>query len=271
MRIDILTLFPEMFSGFLEHSILGRAREAGSLSLRLVQWRDYALDKHRVVDDAPYGGGAGMVLKCEPLFRAVRDLKAPDERPPETRVVYLTPQGRLFNQDIARELAAETRHLILVCGRYEDVDFRAREALFDDEISIGDYVLTGGELPAAIVCDAVARLLPGVLGNEDSALHDSHMDGVFDHPHFTRPEVFEGVPVPPVLLSGHHAKLTAWRREQALRNTLRTRPDLIQKAVLSEEDRRFLRAIRREEKEREKTDSAPMDQPSDEMENRNAQ
>ncbi|MFP4381111.1 MAG: tRNA (guanosine(37)-N1)-methyltransferase TrmD [Candidatus Sumerlaeia bacterium] len=247
MRIDILTLFPEMFDGLLEHSILGRAREAGYLDLNLVQWRDYALDKHRVVDDAPYGGGAGMVLKCEPLFRAIRDLKPEDATYPQTQVIYLTPQGSLFDQKTACQLAEEAEHLILVCGRYEDVDYRAREQLFDREISIGDYVLTGGELAAGIVTDAVVRLIPGVLGNDDSACHDSHMDGIFDHPHYTRPEVFEGMAVPPVLLSGHHANLTRWRREEALKNTLRVRPDLIKKAKLSREDRDFLKKVRSSE------------------------
>lgn len=246
MQIDILTLFPEMFEGFLAHSILGRAREVGRLGVRLVQWRDYALDKHRVVDDAPYGGGAGMVLKCEPLFRALEDLRAPDETFPQTQVVYLSPQGQPFSQAVACELARDARRLILVCGHYEGVDQRACDTLFDREISIGDYVLTGGELAAAVVADAVARLLPGVLGNDESALHESHMTGIFDHPHYTRPEVFRDLAVPPILLGGHHAKIEAWRRKEALRKTLRVRPDLIEKVELSKADRKMLAEIARE-------------------------
>ena len=267
MKIDILTLFPEMFAGFLEHSILGRAREAGLVELRLVQWRDYALDKHRVVDDAPFGGGAGMVLKCEPLFRAIEDLlpgtlatpgEAGDAEPQDlaasrearaaagTQVIYLTPQGEPFTQRIACDLAREARRLVLVCGRYEGVDERAREALFDREISVGDYVLTGGELPAAVLTEAVVRLLPGVLGNDESAVHESHMQGVLDFPHYTRPEVFRGLATPPILLGGHHAKIEAWRRKEALRRTLRVRPDLIDGAELGEADRLALEELRRE-------------------------
>ncbi len=246
MQIDILTLFPEMFAGFLEHSIIGRARESELIDINLVQWREYALDKHRVVDDAPYGGGAGMVLMCDPLFRAIEDLKPATEKAPETQVIYLTPQGELFNQEIANEIAAEAKHLILVCGRYEGVDQRAH-TLFDREISIGDYVLTGGELPAAILTDAVVRHIPGVLGNADSTVEESHMDGIFDHPHYTRPDEFRDMKVPEILLGGHHAKIVAWRRKEALRNTLRVRPDLIKKADLSQEDRKMLDAILEEE------------------------
>ncbi|MBN1866309.1 tRNA (guanosine(37)-N1)-methyltransferase TrmD [Candidatus Sumerlaeota bacterium] len=246
MRIDILTLFPEMFSGFLEHSIVGRAREAGRIDVRLVQWRDFATDKHRVVDDAPYGGGAGMVLMIEPLWRAIESLRPPGARPPETRVIYLTPQGVPFGQSTACDLARETQHLILVCGRYEGVDQRARDTLFDGEISVGDYVLTGGELPAAAVTDAVVRLLPGVLGNDQSAEHESFMDGVFDYPHYTRPEEFEGMKVPEILLSGHHARIEEWRRRQAIERTLRVRPELIDRADLTPAERACVEAIRRE-------------------------
>ncbi|NQU41660.1 tRNA (guanosine(37)-N1)-methyltransferase TrmD [bacterium] len=247
MQFDILTLFPEMFEGFLEHSIVGRARQAGQVNIQLIQWRNYATDRHRVVDDSPYGGGAGMVLKCEPLFRAIEDLRAPDARPPETQVIYLTPQGELFNQEIACDLAERAQHLILVCGRYEGVDERAR-VLFDREISIGDYVLTGGELAAGIVADAVTRLIPGVLGNDESAQNESHMEGIFDYPHYTRPEIFRDMAVPPLLLGGHHAKIVDWRREHALRHTLQVRPDLIEKADLSEADRVLLEKICQEGK-----------------------
>lgn len=244
MKIDILTLFPEMFTGVFDHSIIGRARAAGLINLRLVQWRDYALDKHHVVDDSPYGGGAGMVLKCEPLFRAMEDIKPADAAPPETQVVYMSPQGKPFTQEIACELAREAQHLIFVCGHYEGVDERAREALFDREISIGDYVLTGGELPAAVVIDALVRFLPGVLGNEDSAAHDSFMRGIFDHPHYTRPENFRDMMVPPVLLSGHFAKIEAWRHREALRRTLEVRPDILEKIEFSKEDRAIVEELK---------------------------
>ncbi len=211
-----------------------------------MQWRDYALDKHRVVDDAPYGGGAGMVLKCEPLFRALEDLRAPGEAFPQTQVIYLTPQGEPFTQTLACELARDARRLVLVCGHYEGVDQRACDTLFAREISIGDYVLTGGELAAAVVSDAVARLLPGCWATKSRRLHESHMTGIFDHPHYTRPEVFRDLAVPPLLLGGHHAKIEAWRRKEALRKTLRVRPDLIAKADLSKADRKMLEEIARE-------------------------
>jgi len=246
MRIDILTLFPEVFAGLLDHSIVGRAREQGLLDLRLVQWRDYATDRHHTVDDAPYGGGAGMVLKAEPLSRAIEDLRPAGATPPRTQVVYLSPQGRLFDQSIACELAHEAFHLVLVCGHYEGIDERACRTLFDRELSLGDYVLTGGELPAAIVVDAVARLLPGVLGNEESAQQDSFMEGILDYPHYTRPEVFRDIAVPPILLSGHHARVLAWRRREALRRTLEVRPDLLEKAHLTDEDRAIIAELRRE-------------------------
>jgi len=247
MHIEILTLFPEMFAAFLEHSIIGRARKAGALEISLVQWRDFATDRHHVVDDTPYGGGAGMVLKVDVLTRAVESLRPVDEKYPETQVIYLSPQGELFSQKMACEFARDARHLILVCGHYEGVDERARQTLFDREVSIGDYVLTGGELPAAVVADAVARLLPGVLGNAESAQHESFMQGVFDHPHYTRPEEFRGLRVPPILLGGHHAKIVAWRRKEALRRTLKARPDLLDSAALSAEDKAMLRDLRDEE------------------------
>ena len=246
MKIDILTLFPEMFEGLLDHSILGRARSKGLLDLSLVQWRDYALDKHRTVDDAPYGGGAGMVLSCEPLFRAIEDLRSPEEKYPETQVVFMTPQGAPFTQSMANEMSREAKRLIFVCGRYEGVDQRARDALFDREISIGDFVLTGGELPAAVVTNAVVRLLPEVLGNFESAILESHMDGILDHPHYTRPEVFRDMSVPPILLSGHEAKMKAWRHRQALKRTLQIRLDLIEKADLTDEDLAMVEELRGE-------------------------
>lgn len=247
MKIDILTLFPEMFGPFLEHSIVGRAREQGQADIRLVQWRDYAEDRHRRVDDYPYGGGAGMVLACGPVFRAIEDLKRPDEKPPETRVVLMSPTGRPFDQATANRLAAETSHLILLCGRYEGLDQRAIDSLVDLELSIGDFVLTGGELPAAMVADAVLRQLPEVLGNAESAPNDSFMDGIFDHPHYTRPEEFRGMRVPQVLLEGHHARIEVWRRRQALARTRAQRPELLDQAPLDEQDRRLLREIENED------------------------
>lgn len=228
MKIDILTLFPEMFAGFLDQSILGRARKSGKLEINLVQWRDFTLDKHRKVDDAPFGGGAGMVLMCDPLFRAIETLRPEGAGAPGVQVIYLTPQGYPFTQQLAVELAEEAEHLILVCGHYEGVDERCR-VLFDREISIGDYVLTGGELPAAILTDAIARLVPGVLGNAESARHESFMEGIFDHPHYTRPEVYRDMAVPPILLGGHHANIQKWRHEQALEHTRQVRPDLLEK------------------------------------------
>lgn len=235
-----------MFDGLLEHSILGRARQGGLLDLRFVQLRDYAHDKHRVVDDAPYGGGAGMVMKVEPLFEAIEDTRPQGAAPPETQVVYMSPQGARLEQRIACDLAAQASHLILVCGRYEGVDERVRRTLFDREISIGDYVLTGGELPAAVLVDSVVRLLPGVLGNEESAVHESHMHGILDHPHYTRPPEYRGMAVPQVLLEGHHAKIAAWRRREALRRTLRVRPDLLDSAELTDADRAWLGILRRD-------------------------
>jgi tRNA (guanine37-N1)-methyltransferase len=245
MRIDILTLFPEMFAGWFDHSIIGRARENGQLDLRFVQWRDYAQDKHRVVDDSPYGGGAGMVLKVDVLTRAIRDLKPEGAKFPETQVIYLTPQGAPLRQSLACELANEAKHLILVCGCYEGVDERNR-VLFDREISIGDYVLTSGDLPAAVLVSTVVRLLPGVLGNAESAVNESFMTGILDYPHFTRPEEFEGQSVPRVLIEGHHAKIEAWRRREALRTTLRVRPDLLETAELSKTDHATLDELAQE-------------------------
>lgn len=248
MRIDVLTLFPDMFTGYLEASILQRAQEAGRLDVRLHNIRDYARDKHRITDEPPYGGGGGMVLKPEPLFAAVEDVVGGPEgedhgRPP---VILLTPQGRPFTQAVAEELAAEER-LLLLCGRYEGVDERVRQHLVSDEISIGDYVLTGGELAALVVIDAVARLLPGVLGAEDAAARDSHATGLLEGPHYTRPETFRGWSVPPVLRSGHAANIARWRREEALRRTWQRRPELLLMADLTPDDRYFLATLAREE------------------------
>lgn len=237
MRIDVLTLFPEMFDGVFGASILGKAKERGIVELAAVNFRDYANNKHNTVDDYPYGGGGGMVLKPEPIFAAVEDLVPPEGVRP--RVVLMCPQGEPFSQRKAEELAAE-RHLVFVCGHYEGYDERIREYLVTDELSIGDYVLTGGELPAMVVIDAVVRLLPGVLGNESSAVTDSFSTGLLEYPHYTRPASFRGWDVPEVLISGHHGRIDAWRREQSLLRTLRRRPELLDSAELTPKERQWL-------------------------------
>jgi tRNA (guanine37-N1)-methyltransferase len=235
MRVDVLTLFPEMLRSPLEHSILKRARESGRLDVRLVDIRDFTTDRHRTADDAPYGGGAGMVMKPEPLFRAVEHVIASSDGAGPDRIVLMTPQGEPFSQARAREFAQE-EHLLLLCGRYEGIDERVREHLVTDELSIGDYVLTGGELPALVVLDAVARLIPGVLGDEESPMHDSFTDDLLEHPHYTRPADFRGWKVPEVLVSGHHESVEQWRRRQSLLRTLIRRPDLFRRHKLTEED-----------------------------------
>lgn len=224
-----------MFTGPMSTSILGRARERGLLSVDVWNIRDYALDKHKMVDDTPYGGGAGMVLKADVLVRAIEAVQGSCQAP----VVYLSPQGEVFNQAKAAELAKIPR-LILLSGHYEEIDERVRQEWVDFELSIGDYVLTGGELPAMVIVDAVSRLLPGVLGAEDSFLDDSFQDGLLDHPHYTRPAQFRGLDVPEVLLSGHHELIRRFRLKEALRRTLLRRPDLLEKKVLSTEEKRIL-------------------------------
>jgi tRNA (guanine37-N1)-methyltransferase len=236
MQIDILTLFPAMFDGPLTESILKRAQENGLLTIRRFNIRDYATDKHHSVDDTPYGGGGGMVMMVEPLVKAVEDVRGTDEQAP---VILLTPQGRVFTQAVAQELAQHER-LILVCGRYEGVDERVRQSVITDQISIGDYVITGGELAAMIVIDAVTRLIPGVLGARWAAEEDSHAMGLLEYPHYTRPPVFRDMPVPEVLLGGNHAAIEVWRRREAIRRTWRHRPDLLLTAELSEAERWFL-------------------------------
>ena len=221
MKIDVLTLFPAMFAGPLDESIMKRAREAGRLDLALHNLRDYAHDRHRTVDDRPFGGGPGMLLKPEPIFEAVESLAREG-----TRVILLSPAGRPFNQAIARELAG-FEHLLMVSGHYEGFDERVREQLADDELSIGDYVLTNGALPAMVIIDAVTRLLPGVLGDEDSAREESFSQGLLEYPHYTRPAEFRGMKVPEVLLSGNHAEIARWRAEQARLRTKERRPELL--------------------------------------------
>lgn len=298
MRVDVLTLFPEMFAGVFGSSILGKAREKGIVSLNAINFRDYAGNKHGSVDDTPYGGGGGMVLKPEPIFHAVEDLLewleagkegaeaateavragaveisrregmadvrgsdesvtpageetagggdlTPTTPKPRPRVILMCPQGETFTQQKAEELAQEP-HLVFICGHYEGYDERIREHLVTDEISIGDYVLTGGELPAMVVIDSVTRLLPGVLGNETSAVTDSFSTGLLEYPHYTRPVDFRGWKVPDILLSGHHANVADWRRKEALRRTWQRRPDLLEGLELSEGDKKWLKQLQEE-------------------------
>jgi len=221
VKIDVLTLFPAMFAGPLDESIVKRARDKGVVDLKIHHLRDWAHDRHRTVDDRPFGGGPGMLLKPEPLFEAVESL-----RREKTRVILLSPAGRPFQQAIARELA-QADDLLLVTGHYEGFDERVREALADDELSIGDYVLTNGALPAMVVIDAVVRLLPGALGDDESSHDESFSDGLLEYPHYTRPAEFRGMKVPDVLVSGHHAEIEKWRREQARVRTKERRPDLL--------------------------------------------
>ncbi len=242
MRIDIVTLFPGIVEPALSESMIGRARARGLVDIRVANLRDYAGGRHRVTDDYTFGGGSGMILKPEPLFAAVDAL-----RTVAARVVLMDPRGRVFTQRIAWELAAET-HLILLAGRYEGVDERVSERLADDALSIGDYVLTGGELPALVVADAVIRVVPGVLGGEGAAARDSFADGLLEPPQYTRPEEYRGARVPAVLLSGDHARIARWRRVQALWRTWRARPDLLGEAALTAEERKLVDGFERGER-----------------------
>ena len=261
MRIDIVTLFPEMLEPVIAHSILGRAQARGLVDIRAVDLRDYAGGRHRVTDDAPFGGGGGMVLKPEPLFAAVEALRTPG-----ARVVLLDPRGRRFTQAVAAELTG-VPHVVLLAGRYEGVDERVAAVAADETLSIGDYVLTGGELPALVVTDAVARLLPGVLGGEGAAERESFVGGLLEPPQYTRPEVFRGVRVPRVLLSGDHARIARWRRAHALWLTWRRRPDLLAEATLDAEDRRWLERFERGEAPDE-ADTAPAERKRDQSHGR---
>ncbi len=240
MDFDVFTLLPEVFEPYLSSSILLRAQENRLLSVRVHNIRDFTHDKHHTTDDMPYGGGGGMVLKPEPVFEAVETvLGLVDGQPSACPIILLTPQGRALTQAVATELSVHAR-IALVCGRYEGVDERIRAHLVTDEISVGDYVLTGGELPALVVIDAVARLLPGALGDPYGAVTDSHMGGLLEHPHFTRPPDFRGTRVPDVLLSGDHSRISLWRRQESLRRTSERRPDLLKAADLTPEDVKFL-------------------------------
>jgi tRNA (guanine37-N1)-methyltransferase len=248
MKIDILTLFPEMFSGVLGTSIVGKAAQKGLVSFRVINFREFSESKHGQVDDMPYGGGGGMVLKPEPIFRAVESLTentGDAESASKPRVVLLCPQGKRYDQKMAEELARE-EHLIFICGHYEGYDERIREHLVTDEISIGDYVLTGGELPAMVIIDSVVRLQQGALGNAQSAVTDSYSTGLLEHPHYTRPAEFRGWKVPDVLLSGHHENIEKWRLKESLRRTLERRPDLLETLEQTPELKKVLEELKQE-------------------------
>jgi tRNA (guanine37-N1)-methyltransferase len=247
MEFDVFTLLPEVFPPYLNSSIMHRALQRKLIEVHIHNIRDWAADKHHVTDDEPYGGGGGMVMKVEPVFAAVESVLGPFDQHKATQepgcpIILLTPQGRVFTHKIARELVQHPR-LALICGRYEGVDERIREHLVTDEISIGDYVLTGGELPTLILIDAISRLIPGVLGDPDGAMDDSHAAGLLEYPHYTRPPEYRGWKVPDILLTGNHAKIEKWRREQSLRRTLKRRHDLLESAPLSESDRKLLKKI----------------------------
>jgi tRNA (guanine37-N1)-methyltransferase len=244
LRFDVFTLFPDVFTPYLETSILQRAQINHLVDVQLHNIRDWTTDRHHVCDDLPYGGGGGMVMKPEPIFTAVESVLG---APPSCPVILLTPQGRVFTQSVAQELSQQS-HLGLLCGRYEGIDERIREHLVTDEISIGDYVLSGGELPALVMIDAITRLIPGALGDPEGAWDDSHATGLLEYPHYTRPPEFRGWRVPDILLSGDHARIAQWRRQQALLRTRQRRPDLLEKADLSEKDRDFLNGLELEDK-----------------------
>lgn len=246
MKLDFLTLFPEMFEGVLNSSILKKAQEKEAVKFRCVNFRDFSTNKHSNVDDYPYGGGAGMVLAPQPIFDAVDELVSKSENKP--RVVLLCPQGERFNQRKAEELAKE-EHLIFICGHYEGYDERIREHVVTDEISIGDYVLTGGELGAMVIADSVVRLLPGVLGNTTSKIEDSFSTGLLEHPHYTRPAEFRGHKVPDVLLSGNHAKIEEWRTKQSFKRTITRRPDLLENYSLSNKEVKWMEQVKEELKQ----------------------
>lgn len=239
MKIDVLTLFPEMFSGVFGSSILKKAAEKNAVQYNVVNFREFADNKHQSVDDYPYGGAAGMVLKPQPIFDAVDSLTQNNENSKPPRVILLCPQGKVLTQKVSEELAKE-QHLIFVCGHYEGYDERIREHVVTDEISIGDYVLTGGELGAMVVIDSVVRLLPGVLGNEDSPILDSFSSGLLEHPHYTRPADFRGMSVPDVLLSGNHKHIDEWREKQSLKRTYERRPDLLDNYPLTEKHKKWI-------------------------------
>ncbi len=237
LRSDIVTIFPQMIESCLKQGVIGRAIDRGLIDVRIHDLRDFTEDRHRVVDDMPYGGGPGMVLKCEPIFRAVDSIVATVERPPE--VILTSPQGKRFTHQMAERLSRQS-HLVMLCGRYEGVDERVREQVVTEEISIGDYVLSGGELPALVVLDAVIRLVPGVVGEAKSIAEDSFVRGLLDFPHYTRPSTIQEMKVPEELLTGNHKEISRWRKQESLRRTLDKRPDLLSEALLDDEERGIL-------------------------------
>ncbi len=245
MLFEIITIFPSFFNAYLSEGILKRAIRKGLVNIRVHDLRDYTVDKHRSVDDYPYGGGPGMVMKPEPFFRAVNAIKSDGL---ESFTIMLSPQGEIFNQSMAVEFSKMNKRFILLCGRYESIDERVREALVDMELSIGDFILTGGELPALVIIDSIVRLLPGVLGDEESLKDESFTWGILDYPHYTRPPEYEGLKVPDILLSGDHKRIALWRRKEALRRTFIRRPDLLEKAELTELDHKLILEIKEEMK-----------------------
>ena len=246
IRFDVLTLFPDMFRAVLGDSIINRAVEKGIIELNFIDIRDFTENRHRKVDDYPYSGGGGMLMAAQPVYDAYQSIAKDLDYKPFT--VYMSPQGKVFNQKMAVELA-EYKHIVILCGHYEGVDQRVLDMIADAEISLGDFVLTGGEIPAMAVIDAVSRMIPGVLANENSYSDESHFSGLLEYPQYTRPEEFMGVKIPEVLISGHHANINKWKRQEALRNTLKKRPDLLEKAELSDEDIKFLKSIKEQKEE----------------------
>jgi tRNA (guanine37-N1)-methyltransferase len=240
MRFDILSIFPEMFPFLIDYGIVGRAVESGKIQINVVNIRDFGEGPHLMTDDRPFGGGDGMVMKPEPIFRTLESIPRVEGK---RKVILLTPQGRLFNQSIARSLC-KLQQIILVCGRYEGIDERIRSRYVDMEVSIGDYILTGGELPAMIIVEAVSRLIPGILGGATSHCEESFEDSLLEYPQYTRPQVFQGDPVPPILLSGDHEKIRLWRREQSIKRTFEKRPDLLERANLGERDKSILEELK---------------------------
>ncbi len=246
MKCDIITIFPEIFDAYLAESILKRAIQKKLIEIKVHNLRDFTRDRHKTVDDYPYGGGPGMVMKPEPFFNAIESTKTNGV---ERFTIMLSPQGKVFNQDMALSLSKERRRLLFICGRYEAIDERVRENLVDEEISIGDYILTGGELPALVIIDSIVRLIPGALGDERSKEEESFTWGILDYPHYTRPPEYRGLTVPDVLLSGNHKEIAKWRRKEALRHTMRRRPDLLKKASLTDEDYKLIEEIKEERDE----------------------
>ena len=241
MRFDVLTLFPEMLRGVLDESVIGRAKKAGLIEMNFIDIRDFTLDKHRKVDDTPYSGGGGMLMSPEPVYRAYMSIAEDLDYKPYT--IFMSPQGKVFNQDVAIDLSKK-EHIVLLCGHYEGIDQRVLDEIVDCEISIGDFVLTGGEIPAMAVIDTVARLIPGVLSNDGSFQNESHFQGLLEHPQYTKPREWHGKAVPEVLLSGNHELINKWKHEESLKATLNKRPDMLDKAWLTEADAEFIKKCR---------------------------